>query len=83
MSQNYYSEINLHFNWHTKENLPLITASVEPFLHRYLRRRIIDTPGLFIHEIGGTENHVHLVVTAPPTLLISEFVGQLKGASAA
>jgi acetyl-CoA carboxylase carboxyl transferase subunit alpha len=32
----------------------------------------IDTPGAFVHEIGGTDNHVHLAVTIPPTLTISE-----------
>lgn len=32
-----------------------------------------------MHEIGGIETHVHLAVTVPPTLLISEFIGQLKG----
>lgn len=36
---------------------------------------------MFIHEIGGIETHVHLCVTIAPTILISDFVGQLKGAS--
>lgn len=39
----------------------------------------MDTPGAFYHEIGGIETHVHVVVTVPPTLLISEFIGKLKG----
>lgn len=26
MSRNYYSEINLHIVWHTKNSLPLLTA---------------------------------------------------------
>jgi len=34
-----------------------------------------------VHEIGGIETHVHLAVTIPPTLLISECIGQLKGGS--
>jgi putative transposase len=81
MSGNYYSEINLHLIWHVKESLPLITDCVEPILYRYLRQRIINTPGVFVHEIGGTETHVHIGATVPPNLLISDFVGQLKGAS--
>ena len=31
---------------------------------------------------GGIETHLHLCVSVPPTLLISEFIGQLKGSSA-
>lgn len=42
---------------------------------------MIDTPGVFVHEVGGTENHIHIAVSIPPTLTISEYIGQLKGAS--
>jgi putative transposase len=81
MSRNYYSEINLHLNWHTKDSAPLLTPDVETLAHRCLRERLIGTEGVFVHEIGGTDTHVHVCVTVPPTILISEFVGQLKGAS--
>ncbi len=81
MARNYYSEINLHLTWHTKESLPLLTPQVEPLAHRYVRQKIINTPGTFVHEIGGNETHVHVAVSVPPTLLVSDFVGQLKGAS--
>ena len=81
MGHNYYSEINLHLTWHTKESLPLLTQRVEPLAHRYVRQKIINTPGAFVHEIGGTETHVHVAMTISPTLLISELVGQVKGAS--
>jgi putative transposase len=82
MSKNYYSEINLHITWHTKDSLPLLNPRVEPLAHRSLKQRIVNTPGAFVHEIGGTETHVHLAVTTPPVLTISELIGQLKGASA-
>src|SRR5262249_6349000 len=79
MARNSYSEINLHITWHTKESSPLLVPNVEAIAHHYLRGRCINTPGVFIHEIGGVENHVHLCLPIPPTLLIREFVGQLKG----
>jgi putative transposase len=79
MSRNYYSEINLHLVWHTKNSSPLLVPKVESVAHRELRKRIVETPGAFVHEIGGTETHVHVAVTIPPTLTISEFIGQLKG----
>jgi putative transposase len=79
MSRNYYSEINLHVVWHCKNSSPLLTPQVEPIAHRFLKTRIIETPGAFVHEIGGIETHVHIAVTVPPTLLISEFIGRLKG----
>jgi len=81
MSRNYYSEINLHIVWHTKNSSPLLTPMIEPLTNRLLKKRIMDTPGAFVHEIGGIENHVHLAVSIPPTLTISEWIGQLKGGS--
>jgi putative transposase len=79
LSRNYYSEINLHIVWHCKNSSPLLTPQIEPLAHRFIKKRIIETPGAFVHEIGGIETHVHLAVTVPPTLLISEFIGRLKG----
>ena len=60
---------------------PLLTTRVEPLAHCALRHKIVNWPGAFVHEIGGTETHVHLAVTIAPTIAISEFIGQLKGAS--
>src|SRR5438093_7726426 len=81
MSRNYYSEIHLHMVWHCKNSQPLLTPDVESFVHRYLKQRLIQTPGVFVYEIGGTETHVHVAVTITPTVGISELIGQLKGSS--
>jgi putative transposase len=81
MARNYYSEIHLHIVWHTKESAPLLVPKVEAVVRHYLRGRCINTPGVFVHEIGGIETHVHLAVTVAPTILISDFIGQLKGSS--
>ena len=81
MSRNYYSEINLHLTWHTKESTPLLTPRVEPLARRLLRERIVATEGVFVHEIGGTVNHVHVAISIAPTILISDLVGQVKGAT--
>jgi REP element-mobilizing transposase RayT len=82
MSRNYYSEINLHFTWHTKLSRPLLTGAVEKSVHREIRQRLINMTGVFVHEVGGTDTHVHVCVTIPPTVTISELIGQLKGGSA-
>ncbi len=41
MSRNFYSEINLHLTWHTKESSPLLVPEVEAEVHHYLRGRCI------------------------------------------
>src|SRR5262249_29129616 len=65
--------------WHTKNSAALLTPEVETFTHRHLRGRLINTAGVFVHEVGGIETHVHVVISVAPTVLISELVGQLKG----
>jgi putative transposase len=77
-----YSEIHLHITWHTKDNASVITGSIETQLHSFLRNRVLQSPGVLLHAIGGTDDHLHLAVSAPPTLLVSDWVGELKGASA-
>lgn len=80
MSDRAYSEINLHFVWHVKLNRPVITEELEPGLYRIIGNYAMKTPGLVFHEIGGIEDHLHIAVTIPPTLSISEWIGQVKGA---
>ena len=82
MSRRAYSETNFHITWHTKGNLPLINAALESKLYDFLRNKLRETPEVFVHAIGGIENHVHVAVSVPPTVQPAEWIGQLKGASA-
>lgn len=54
---------------------------IENRLHHYLEHEIRKTKNVFFHAVGGTENHVHVAATIPPSLLISEWIGKLKGGS--
>ncbi len=81
MPRNVYSKINLHVTWHTKDNAPVLVDAVETQVHHYLRRRAPEMVGVFVHAVGGFEDHVHLAVMIPPTLNISDWIGELKGSS--
>jgi putative transposase len=81
MSRNYYAEINLHLTWHTRNSSPLLVPTVEAVAHHALRGKCINSPGVFVHAVGGIETHVHLCVSVAPTITPSEFIGQLKGSS--
>jgi putative transposase len=82
MSHNYYSEINLHVVWHTKLSRALLTPEVEPFAWSSLREKAQELGDVVVHEIGGTQTHVHLAISIEPTVKISDLVGALKGYSA-
>lgn len=81
MSISVYAEINFHITWHTKASLPMISKRIEDRLYHYLTHKILETPEVRLHAIGGIETHIHIGLSAPPNLLISDYVGKLKGSS--
>ncbi len=70
-----------HLIWGTKNRLPLISAEIEPILFTFIAKKASGL-GIRLYAIGGVSDHVHLIVSAPPTLAISTIVKELKGASA-
>ena len=44
MSNRVYSEINLHLTWHVKLNDPVLRDEIEDQVHRFLRRKALETP---------------------------------------
>ena len=42
---------------------------------------ILKTPGARLHAIGGIETHIHIATSLPPNILVSDWVGKLKGSS--
>ena len=69
-----------HLVWATKERQPLISPQKETELYHYIISKA-DTLNCIVHAIGGTENHIHLIVSIPPTQSIAEFVKNIKGSS--
>jgi putative transposase len=69
-----------HLVWATKYRAPLIHRSWEADLYGYMIGKA-DRLNCVVHALNGTEDHVHLVVTIPPTLSVAEFVKNIKGSS--
>ena len=70
----------MHFVWSTADRLPLISEEIETELYRLIESEA-KRLGADVLAIGGTENHVHLLVWLPPKLAPSQFMQQLKGTS--
>ncbi len=69
-----------HIVWATKERQPLITSDKETELYNYIIGKS-NSLNCRLHAIGGIEDHIHLVVSIPPTIAIAEFVKKIKGSS--
>jgi len=81
MSSHVYHEIFLHFNWHAKGDLPLLTGELEALTHAELKAKCQRIKGAYLLGLGGTDTHVHLAISIEPFVLISDLVQELKGAS--
>ena len=81
MSTHVFYEIFLHFNWHTKRDMPLLRGNLELLTRRVLTEKCHRIKGAYLHGIGGTDTHVHLAISIEPFVTISTMVQELKGAS--
>ncbi len=75
-----YWRLFYHFAWATHERLPLIQPSFEMRLFKTIAGKA-NRLGAIVHAVGGVEDHVHLAVSIPPSVKLSTFIGQVKGAS--
>ncbi|MEA3432433.1 MAG: IS200/IS605 family transposase [candidate division WOR-3 bacterium] len=80
MSHVFY-QLYYHFIWGTHSREPLIDRNWRPGFLKILREEIHKKEGILI-RCNAMPDHVHLLVGLPPTIKISEFIGQVKGASA-
>ena len=58
----------------------MISTDFETSLHNVIAAKAKLLDGI-VHAVGGTNNHIHLAVSIPPSISLSEFIGQVKGNS--
>ena len=74
-------DIFYHIVWTTKHRRPTITPVMEKHMYPSMKAKAAEM-GCYIHACNGVDDHVHVVITIPPRLSVSDVVGQIKGASA-
>jgi putative transposase len=74
-------DINLHLVFVTKYRRDVFTKDMLSRL-KDLFTETCDQMGCILHEFNGEDDHVHLLLSFPPKLAISNLVGKLKGKSA-
>jgi len=75
-----YHHLVYHYIWGTKNELPLITTSIEARLYPYIGYKCKEY-GYFLHAVNGTQDHVHLLVTLTPSILVENVAKKIKGSS--
>jgi putative transposase len=75
-----YLAITLHLVWNTRDRSPLISPEIEPKLYDYLVA-IARSKRCDVLAVGGTDNHIHLLVTFPSTVMLGALLRELKAGS--
>jgi putative transposase len=75
-----YCRLFYHFVWATKERLLLVTEFNREPLYAAIGAKVKELKGI-VYALNGTDDHVHLVATVPPSLPLATFIGQIKGSS--
>ncbi len=75
-----YWRLFYHVVWATKGREPLIGDSFVSALYQRVTDKAVQL-GSSVHAVGGTEDHIHLAVSVPPIIAVSELVRQVKGGS--
>lgn len=73
-------KINLHIVFSTKNRYDWIDNQISGEVYSYLSTICIEN-GCLVHNIGGTENHMHIACTLPRVLTISSLLENLKSSS--
>jgi putative transposase len=69
-----------HFVFVTEQRLPFISPSIERRLYHYISR-VCQDDGCDVLAIGGTENHVHLLVNMGHKASAGTLMHHVKGGS--
>ncbi len=75
-----YSKILLHIVFSTKKRAQMITSDLQPRLHAYIGGIVRDEKGT-LYEVGGTSDHVHLLVRWRTDASIADLLRNVKSRS--
>jgi len=75
-----YSQLLFHIVWSTSRRGDVISDEMRGLLERSVQAKCRDLK-CTLHAIGIAADHVHILVSIPPHIRLSDFVRDVKGGS--
>jgi putative transposase len=71
------SKILLHVIWSTNHRMPLLNKDIQQELYNFTRDIVLQSKGK-VYEIGGIEDHIHILVEVPRDQSLADFIKNIK-----
>jgi len=75
-----YNALYTHVVFAMKNRGPQIDSTLEERLYPYIGGIVRELNGKLLN-VNGVEDHLHLLISMPPTASMAEIVGKVKGSS--
>ncbi|MGA8143311.1 MAG: IS200/IS605 family transposase [Candidatus Acidiferrales bacterium] len=75
-----YAQNSVHVVFSTKDRCKLIPKEFQSRIWAYISG-ICNTHEIFVHSIGGSDDHIHLLIQIPPTLALAKAISTIKSNS--
>ncbi|OLD58218.1 MAG: hypothetical protein AUI33_17850 [Ignavibacteria bacterium 13_1_40CM_2_61_4] len=75
-----YAQNMIHVVFSTKDRRKSISLEFQPKMWAY-SAAICKKQGIFVHAVGGMEDHVHFLIQVPPTMALAKAVLAIKSNS--
>jgi len=75
-----YTYLYTHFIWSTWKRQEIIDPDLEPILHQLISEKVNDHNSKLL-KVGGTSDHVHLLINVNPVISVSKLIKEIKGYS--
>ena len=75
-----FTQIYIHFTCHTKNNYPFLNETVSEKLYHYIAGILKNLNSIPI-QIGGVNDHIHVLFTLPKTISTSKMAEEIKRSS--
>lgn len=77
---NTYTSLHYHFIFSTKNREPWLVPNIEQRIWQIVGG-VARTHKMIALQVGGVEDHIHALISAPPTIAPFEIAQYLKGGS--
>src|SRR5947199_5757910 len=75
-----YLRLFVHLVWKTWDHLPLISPDVKAKIYPVMLHKAQELR-CSVEALGGVEDHVHMLISFPATVCLSDVLKGIKGAS--